>query len=141
MRMQPDRYEVVGASIRLDRLIRQELNRIGADHPEGFRVQLYDSVEELCTKWETWIPAPVIEGDCPRSPAIDALASATREALNNAFKWSGTDRISVSGLVGDGEAVAEVRDFGTGFDVGAKPMDIPAERGTTWTIRVPCPVE
>jgi len=153
MKMQPERHDVASAAERLDRMIRRELNRIGADHADGFRVLLYDAVEGACDTFGRWIPAALIEGDCPRSPAVDHLVEAASEALANAFKWSGTDRISVSGRVTDGEVVAEVRDLGRGFDTETTITDIPdrvapyggsatvesGANGTAWTIRVPCP--
>lgn len=150
--MQPERHEVADVARRLDRMIRRELNRTGADHPDGLRVRLYEAVEEVCERFGVWIHPAVVTGDCPGSPATEAVVDAAREALVNAIRHSGTDRITVSGMVEDGEMIAEVRDFGQGFDTAIVKPTI-ADRverlggaatvesgpgGTVWVIRAPC---
>ena len=65
----------------------------------------------------------VVVGDCPTSPPLLALVAATREALVNAAKHSGTTTVSVYAEVGPERVEVFVRDRGHGFDPAAVPAD------------------
>ena len=65
----------------------------------------------------------VSAGDAAMDPRLDALVLATREAITNAAKFSGSEAVSVSVEVGAAGATAFVRDRGTGFDREAIPDD------------------
>lgn len=58
----------------------------------------------------------IVVGDCPTSDAVRALVSAAREAMVNAAKHSGADRIDVYAEVGEDNVEVFVRDRGHGFD-------------------------
>jgi signal transduction histidine kinase len=58
----------------------------------------------------------VTVGDCPLDDHTRALVAATREAITNAAKFSGVDKISVYGELTGPEVRVFVRDRGTGFD-------------------------
>lgn len=58
----------------------------------------------------------VVVGDGPLDAAGEALVAAAAEAMTNAAKWSGEDRISAFLEVDDEASEAFVRDTGVGFD-------------------------
>jgi signal transduction histidine kinase len=58
----------------------------------------------------------VTVGDAPLNPELRAVVAATREALVNAAKWSGADRVSVFSEVEPDHASVFVLDRGVGFD-------------------------
>jgi len=55
--------------------------------------------------------------DGPLDDGLAELAAAAREAMTNAGRHAGVDRISVLARVGDDEASVFVRDRGAGFDL------------------------
>ncbi|MBP2330893.1 signal transduction histidine kinase [Kibdelosporangium banguiense] len=57
----------------------------------------------------------VLVGDCPMSGPAHAMVGALREALTNAAKHSGVQRVSALVEVSDGEVFALVKDRGCGF--------------------------
>jgi signal transduction histidine kinase len=72
----------------------------------------------------------VIVGDTPVGERFPPLVAATREALLNAAKHSGVQRVDVYGEVGAGGVEIFVRDRGRGFDPGAVPPDRLGVRGS-----------
>jgi signal transduction histidine kinase len=58
----------------------------------------------------------VMVGDAPASSEVAALAKAAREAMVNAAKHAGVDRVDVYAEVASGTATVYVRDRGQGFD-------------------------
>ena len=58
----------------------------------------------------------VIVGDAPLDIGLEALVAASAEAMTNAAKWSGEDRISAFLEVDENVVEAFVRDTGSGFD-------------------------
>lgn len=70
------------------------------------------------------IPIEVVGvGDADPEPDVDALRAAAREAMTNAAKHSGADRIDVYVEVGGPTAEVFVRDRGRGFDPTRVPED------------------
>jgi signal transduction histidine kinase len=65
----------------------------------------------------------VMVGDCDTSESIQALVSAVREAMVNAAKHSGADKIDVYAEVDEESVEVFVRDRGNGFDVDAVAQD------------------
>ncbi len=65
----------------------------------------------------------VVVGNADLDPALDALVRAAREAILNAAKHSGADRIDVYAEVTPDLAEVYVRDRGRGFDVDAVQED------------------
>jgi len=59
----------------------------------------------------------VVVGDCDTSDQVQALVRAVREAIVNAAKHSGADKIDVYAEVDDDRVEVFVRDRGQGFDV------------------------
>ena len=65
----------------------------------------------------------VMVGDCETSDAVRALVRAAREAMVNAAKHSGADKIDVYAEVDEATVEVFVRDRGAGFDLDAVPDD------------------
>lgn len=65
----------------------------------------------------------VVVGDTVLDDRADALARAVREAVVNAAKHSGADRVDVFAEIGGGLATVFVRDRGVGFDPAAVDGD------------------
>ncbi len=63
----------------------------------------------------------VTVGDVPLDDSIRALAAAAGEAITNAAKHSGADRVSVFIEVGESEVELFVTDQGKGFDISTVP--------------------
>jgi signal transduction histidine kinase len=72
----------------------------------------------------------VVVGDAEPSEAVQALVRAAREALVNAAKHSGADKIDVYAEVTDDLIEVFVRDRGRGFDLDAMPEDRMGVRGS-----------
>jgi signal transduction histidine kinase len=66
---------------------------------------------------------PVVVGDAPVDDALAALGAATREALVNAAKHSGTTAADLYTEVTPERVSVYVRDRGAGFDPAAVPPD------------------
>ena len=80
---------------------------------------------------ERGVPVEVVMvGDCETSDAVQALVKAAREAMVNAAKHSGADKIDVYAEVTDTEVEVFVRDRGAGFDVDAVAEDRYGVRGS-----------
>jgi signal transduction histidine kinase len=72
----------------------------------------------------------VVVGDSDTSEAVQALVRAAREAMVNAAKHSGADKIDVYAEVFDGVAEVFVRDRGQGFDLDAVAEDRMGVKGS-----------
>ena len=73
---------------------------------------------------ERGVPVELVTvGDCDTSEPIQALVRAAREAMVNAAKHSGADKIDVYAEVDEDSVEVFVRDRGKGFDVGAVAQD------------------
>lgn len=77
------------------------------------------------------VPIEVVGvGDAPMEPDVAAMARAAREAMTNAAKHSGADRIDVYVEVGAESADVFVRDRGAGFDPDTVADDRMGIRGS-----------
>ena len=77
------------------------------------------------------VPVEVVTvGDAPLSPRLHVLVAATREALVNAARHSGADRIDLYAEVAGRLAEVYVRDRGHGFNPDAIPLDRLGVRGS-----------
>jgi signal transduction histidine kinase len=65
----------------------------------------------------------VIVGDAPVDTRLEALVQAAREALTNAAKFAGAERVDLYAEIGPSRVEAFVRDRGVGFDPAAIPDD------------------
>ncbi|MCL3819781.1 ATP-binding protein [Aeromicrobium wangtongii] len=77
------------------------------------------------------VPVEVIAvGDAPLDTNVSALVQAAREAMINAAKHSGDDRVDVYAETGAQQAQVFVRDRGTGFDLDSIADDRMGVRGS-----------
>lgn len=65
----------------------------------------------------------VVVGDTPVDPRLEALVQAAREALTNAAKFSGAERVDLYAEIAPSRVEVFVRDRGVGFDPDAIPED------------------
>lgn len=65
----------------------------------------------------------VIVGDGPLDARREALVQAAREAMTNAAKFAGSERVDLYAEIGSERVEAYVRDRGVGFEVEAIPTD------------------
>jgi len=72
----------------------------------------------------------VVVGDCDTSDAIQALVRAAREAMVNAAKHSGAEKIDVYAEVDEDSVEVFVRDRGKGFDLDAVAEDRMGVKGS-----------
>jgi signal transduction histidine kinase len=72
----------------------------------------------------------VVVGDCDTTESVQALARAAREAMVNAAKHSGADKIDVYAEVDEDSVEVFVRDRGKGFDVDAVADDRMGVKGS-----------
>jgi signal transduction histidine kinase len=71
------------------------------------------------------VPVEVVTvGDGPLDGDLDAIVQAAREAMTNAAKFAGSERIDLYAEVEPGSVEVFVRDRGVGFD----PLAIPSDR-------------
>ena len=91
-------------------------------HEESLRAALIAAAAEV--EDERGVPVEVVMvGDCDTSDAVQALVRAAREAMVNAAKHSGADKIDVYAEVDDERIEVFVRDRGRGFDLDGVAED------------------
>ncbi len=105
------RYLVRSEERAIDRLI----NRFRRSEDAGFEAALLAVRDEIEDLYGIEIRA-VIREDVPLNPSILAAVDATREALTNASRHSGTSEINLYAEVVAGHVHVFVRDRGVGFD-------------------------
>lgn len=94
--------------------------------PDDRPTRLGQAVTDVAGRVEDRFGVPVevvLAGDADLDADLAALVDAAGEAITNAAKHAGADRVDVFVEVEDGCASVFVRDEGTGFDVAAVPDD------------------
>ena len=105
-----------------ERDLRQWL--FSADAPDA--TTLAGALTEMAAEVEAVHPVlvdVVTVGDCPLTEAVRPIALATREAVVNAAKHAGVERVDVYAEVTPGNVDVFVRDRGAGFDPTAVAAD------------------
>ncbi len=105
------RYLVRSEERAVDRLI----NRFRSADDDGFEAALLSVRDDIEDLYGIEIRA-VIREDIPLNPSVRAAVDATREALTNASRHSGTSEIDLYAEAVEGHAHVFVRDRGVGFD-------------------------
>ncbi|MEN8113193.1 MAG: ATP-binding protein [Actinomycetota bacterium] len=105
------RYLVRSEERAIDRMI----SRYRRPDDGGFEEALLDVRDEVEDLHGTEIRV-VIRDDTPMTSAVEAAIAATREALSNASRHSGSPIINVYAEAHDGHVHIFVRDRGAGFD-------------------------
>jgi signal transduction histidine kinase len=96
---------------------------------ETLKVALTEAAAEV--EDERGIPIEVVMvGDCETSDSIQALVRAAREAMVNAAKHSGADKIDVYAEVDEELVEVFVRDRGQGFDLDSVADDRMGVKGS-----------
>jgi len=100
-----------------ERELRQYLDQIASPYARSLRAALRRTSGEVEDLHQIRVDM-VMVGDCEIDDRLEALLRATREALVNSARYSGTEIVSVFCEVGDGDIAVTVRDRGRGFDPG-----------------------
>jgi signal transduction histidine kinase len=117
-----DPREVAQLARRQERELRAWLNEERAEAAESLAAAL----RAVAAEAEALHGVPVevvVVGDTPMDERTTALVAAAREALLNAARFSGADKVDVFAEVADGRTEVFVRDRGAGFDRAAVPED------------------
>ena len=118
-----DPREVAGLARRQERELRRWLHerptRRGEETIASALERAAAEVEEL-----HGVPIEVVTvGDGPLDDHLEALVQAAREAMTNAAKFAGSDRVDLYAEVESTRVEVFVRDRGVGFDPHAIPSD------------------
>jgi signal transduction histidine kinase len=118
-----DPREVAGLARRQERELRSWLLKRPGESEEdtvaGALERAAAEVEEL-----HGVPIEVVTvGDAPLNGGLEALVQAAREAMTNAAKFAGSERVDLYAEVEDDRVEVFVRDRGVGFDLDAIPAD------------------
>jgi signal transduction histidine kinase len=107
-----------------ERDLRRWLYGEAGPQPVGVRAALEQVAVEVEDAYGTPVEVVVV-GDAPWAPGgpADAVVAATREALTNAARHSGAERVDLFAEVGDAGVEVFVRDRGAGFDPAAVGPD------------------
>lgn len=117
-----DPREVAQLARRQERELRAWLN----EHQDAPAESLAAALRAVAAEVEALhgVPVEVVAvGDVPVSERLAALVAAAREALANAARFSGADRVDLFAEVSGERAEVFVRDRGAGFDRAAVPAD------------------
>ncbi len=119
-----DPREVAGLARRQERELRSWLQeRPAAEGGESMAGALERAAAEVEERHR--VPIEVVTvGDGPLDTRLEALVGAAREAMTNAAKFAGSERVDLYAEVNQGRAEVFIRDRGVGFD----PQAIPADR-------------
>jgi signal transduction histidine kinase len=118
-----DPREVAGLARRQERELRRWLfERRGPAADDTVKTLLEQVVAEVEELHGVAVQA-VIVGDAPIDSRLEALVQAAREAMTNAAKFAGVERIDLYAELDPEHAQLFVRDRGAGFDQGAIPAD------------------
>lgn len=111
-----DPRAVTAIARRQERELRQWLYGEQSTAPESVQAALLADAAGI--EAERGAPIEVVAvGDAPLTDSTEALVAAAREAMVNAAKHSGADKIDVFLEVDEGEIEVFVRDRGVGFDL------------------------
>ena len=118
-----DPREVAGLARRQERELRSWLQeRPTADSKDSMAAALERAAAEVEERHRVAIEVVTV-GDGPLDVRLEALVGAAREAMTNAAKFAGSERVDLFAEVNQGRAEVFVRDRGVGFDPEAIPPD------------------
>jgi signal transduction histidine kinase len=112
---------------RQSRELRDLVDTFAAGSGSTFKEALLGSISDVEELFGVEI-STVVRIDRSLDDPLHALVDATREAMVNAAKYSGVERIDVYSAIEDGEARVYVRDGGSGFDPDGVEMGHGIER-------------
>lgn len=100
---------------REERRLRRAIADLRSEHESSWRATLLELCDDVEDTYRIEIES-VIRDDPPVSDRLMEAAHATREALVNAAKHSGTTKIDLYSEASGGRLTVNVRDRGAGFD-------------------------
>lgn len=112
-----DSGQVVYLARRQERELRRTIEQFRSPFGEGFRVALLAARDEVEDVHRIEIDA-IVKGDTALTDELRTLVDAAREAMVNAAKHSGVDKVDVYAEVGADRVEVMVRDRGSGFELG-----------------------
>jgi signal transduction histidine kinase len=118
-----DPREVAGLARRQERELRSWLLKRPGDAGED---SVATALERAAAEVEELHKVPievVTVGDAPLSGRLEAMVQAAREAMTNAAKFAGSERVDLYAEVEPRRVQVFVRDRGVGFDLDAIPAD------------------
>jgi signal transduction histidine kinase len=104
---------------RLARRQTRELRTIVDTYASNKKTSLRRALLEVASDVEDLFDvdvSSVIRIDMEMDPTLDALVEASREAMTNSAKYSGTHRIDLYAAIEEGTVAIYIRDEGRGFD-------------------------
>jgi signal transduction histidine kinase len=104
---------------RQERELRRNIEEWRSAYAHSFRAALLSVRDDVEDIHRVEIEA-VIRDDAALTPDLEAGIEAAREALTNAVKHSGAQRISIFSEIQDERAFIHVRDDGRGIDAGTR---------------------
>lgn len=110
-----DSGQVVYLARRQERELKRTIEQFRSPYGEGFRVALLAARDEVEDVHRIEIDA-IVKGDAALSERLATVVEAAREAMVNAAKHSGADKVDVYAEVGPDLVEVMVRDRGVGFD-------------------------
>jgi signal transduction histidine kinase len=118
-----DPREVAGLARRQERELRSWLGeRPTAEAGESIAAALERAAADVEERHR--VPIEVVTvGDGPMEGRLEALVGAAREAMTNAAKFAGAERVDLYAEVDHGRAEVFIRDRGVGFDTEGIPAD------------------
>ncbi|MGD2060425.1 MAG: hypothetical protein PVF87_06150, partial [Acidimicrobiia bacterium] len=100
---------------RQERELRRNIEEWRSEYDKSFRAALLAVRDDIEDIHRVEVEA-VIRDDAPLTHELEAAIETAREALANAVKHSGAERISIFSEVQDGEARIHIRDNGSGLE-------------------------
>jgi signal transduction histidine kinase/phage shock protein PspC (stress-responsive transcriptional regulator) len=118
-----DPREVAGLARRQERELRSWLGeRPTAEGGDSIAAALERAAADVEERHR--VPIEVVTvGDGPMEARLEALVGAAREAMTNAAKFAGAERVDLYAEVDHGRAEVFIRDRGVGFDTEGIPAD------------------
>jgi len=114
-----------------ERDLRRWLYDDTVEQPDRLRGALESIAAEVEDAYGTPVQVVVVgDADLAGAPAAEAVVAATREALTNAAKHSGAQRVDLYAESRGGSVEVFVRDRGVGFDVATVAEDRMGVRGS-----------
>lgn len=131
LQQQPgDPRRVASLARRQERELRGYIDQIASPFSPSLRAALRHAAGEVEDLFMVRIDTVVV-GDCTVDEPLEAVVQASREAMVNAAKHSGVDRVALFAEVTPDGVMITVRDRGRGFD----PATCEEGRGLTESIR------
>ena len=110
-----DSGEVRYLARRQEQELRQWLHQLSSPYDRSFEAAVRALSDDIEDRHRVHVETAAI-GDCELDDDLAVMVEAAREALANAAKHSGVDRIFLTSEVGETQFVILVRDRGIGFD-------------------------